>query len=184
MPPEAAVHLPVHRSSGRKWGAETALKRHFSDPKCALRPPLQGPLVQPERQAGSANGSNAQPCCSTGEQPMRHVDFSPLYRSTVGFDRLFTMLDSLAQPDSGQILSALQHRAHRRGRLPHLHGRRRLLGEGHRHRGSPQRSVREGRAQGREQRRGRRGALSRHRRLVPSSAASSLPTMSRCWAPS
>ncbi|OQM77091.1 Hsp20 family protein [Manganibacter manganicus] len=33
---------------------------------------------------------------------MRHVDFSPLYRSTVGFDRLFTMLDSLAQPDGGQ----------------------------------------------------------------------------------
>ena len=32
---------------------------------------------------------------------MRHVDFSPLYRSTVGFDRLFTMLDSLSQPDSG-----------------------------------------------------------------------------------
>ncbi len=33
---------------------------------------------------------------------MRHVDFSPLYRSTVGFDRLFTMLDSLTQPDNGQ----------------------------------------------------------------------------------
>ena len=33
---------------------------------------------------------------------MRHVDFSPLYRSTVGFDRLFTMLDTLAQPESGQ----------------------------------------------------------------------------------
>jgi molecular chaperone IbpA len=33
---------------------------------------------------------------------MRHVDFSPLYRSTVGFDRLFTMLDSLGQPDAGQ----------------------------------------------------------------------------------
>jgi molecular chaperone IbpA len=33
---------------------------------------------------------------------MRHVDFSSLYRSTVGFDRLFTMLDSLAQPDGGQ----------------------------------------------------------------------------------
>ena len=32
---------------------------------------------------------------------MRHVDFSPLYRSTVGFDRLFTMLDSLAQPEGG-----------------------------------------------------------------------------------
>src|SRR5690606_23365043 len=34
--------------------------------------------------------------------PMRHVDFSPLYRSTVGFDRLFTMLDTLGQPESGQ----------------------------------------------------------------------------------
>ena len=33
---------------------------------------------------------------------MRHVDFSPLYRSTVGFDRLFTMLDSMGQPDNGQ----------------------------------------------------------------------------------
>ena len=33
---------------------------------------------------------------------MRHVDFSPLYRSTVGFDRLFGMLDQLGQPDSGQ----------------------------------------------------------------------------------
>jgi len=33
---------------------------------------------------------------------MRHVDFSPLYRSTVGFDRLFSMLDTLATPDSGQ----------------------------------------------------------------------------------
>ncbi|WP_310618827.1 Hsp20 family protein [Flexibacterium corallicola] len=26
---------------------------------------------------------------------MRHLDFSPLYRSTVGFDRLFNMLDSV-----------------------------------------------------------------------------------------
>jgi molecular chaperone IbpA len=33
---------------------------------------------------------------------MRHVDFSPLYRSTVGFDRVFTMLDTLGQPDSAQ----------------------------------------------------------------------------------
>ena len=33
---------------------------------------------------------------------MRHVDFSPLYRSTVGFDRLFTMLDSLGQPEQAQ----------------------------------------------------------------------------------
>jgi len=30
---------------------------------------------------------------------MRHVDFSPLYRSTVGFDRLFNLLDTLGQPE-------------------------------------------------------------------------------------
>ena len=30
---------------------------------------------------------------------MRHFDFSPLYRSSVGFDRVFSMLDSLSQPD-------------------------------------------------------------------------------------
>jgi molecular chaperone IbpA len=30
---------------------------------------------------------------------MRQVDFSPLYRSTVGFDRLFNMLDSIGQPE-------------------------------------------------------------------------------------
>lgn len=33
---------------------------------------------------------------------MRHVDFSPLYRSTVGFDRLFSMLDSVGQPEQAQ----------------------------------------------------------------------------------
>lgn len=33
---------------------------------------------------------------------MRTIDYSPLYRSTVGFDRLFSLLDNMAQPDSGQ----------------------------------------------------------------------------------
>jgi molecular chaperone IbpA len=33
------------------------------------------------------------------EDTMRHLDFSPLYRSTVGFDRVFSMLDSLSQPE-------------------------------------------------------------------------------------
>ncbi|WP_313592562.1 Hsp20 family protein [Agrobacterium cavarae] len=33
---------------------------------------------------------------------MRNVDFSPLYRSTVGFDRLFSMLDSIGQPEQAQ----------------------------------------------------------------------------------
>ena len=33
---------------------------------------------------------------------MRQVDFSPFYRSTVGFDRLFSMLDQLATPEGVQ----------------------------------------------------------------------------------
>jgi molecular chaperone IbpA len=33
---------------------------------------------------------------------MRTLDFSPLFRSTVGFDRLFDMLDSVAQYDTNQ----------------------------------------------------------------------------------
>ena len=33
---------------------------------------------------------------------MRGFDFSPLYRSTVGFDRLFQTLDQLTSPDNGQ----------------------------------------------------------------------------------
>jgi molecular chaperone IbpA len=31
---------------------------------------------------------------------MRPVDFSPLYRSTVGFDRLFSLLDTMGAPDA------------------------------------------------------------------------------------
>ena len=31
---------------------------------------------------------------------MRAIDFAPLYRSTVGFDRLFSMLDNLGQPET------------------------------------------------------------------------------------
>ena len=38
---------------------------------------------------------------------MRHVDFSPLYRSTVGFDCLFTMLDSLLWQESRFHLNTL-----------------------------------------------------------------------------
>lgn len=33
---------------------------------------------------------------------MRAIDYSPLYRSTVGFDRLFSLLDNMGQPESGQ----------------------------------------------------------------------------------
>jgi molecular chaperone IbpA len=33
---------------------------------------------------------------------MRAIDFSPLYRSTVGFDRMFSMLDNVSQPEPAQ----------------------------------------------------------------------------------
>ena len=32
---------------------------------------------------------------------MRHIDFTPLYRSTVGFDRLFNLLDSVSGVEQG-----------------------------------------------------------------------------------
>jgi molecular chaperone IbpA len=32
---------------------------------------------------------------------MRHFDFTPLYRSTVGFDRLFTLLDQVSGQETG-----------------------------------------------------------------------------------
>lgn len=34
---------------------------------------------------------------------MRTFDLSPLYRSTVGFDRVFSLLDQLAYPGSGAV---------------------------------------------------------------------------------
>ena len=33
---------------------------------------------------------------------MRTIDYSPLYRSTVGFDRLFSLLDNMTHPENGQ----------------------------------------------------------------------------------
>src|SRR5262245_29719156 len=38
---------------------------------------------------------------SKGGLVMRQIDFAPLYRSTVGFDRLFDMLDSASGIDAG-----------------------------------------------------------------------------------
>src|SRR6478609_6527459 len=35
-----------------------------------------------------------------GEYAMRHFDLAPLYRNTVGFDRLFSMLDQLVSVDT------------------------------------------------------------------------------------
>jgi molecular chaperone IbpA len=43
--------------------------------------------------------TNAHPSLQGGLN-MRAIDFAPLYRSTVGFDRLFSILDNVGQPDS------------------------------------------------------------------------------------
>jgi molecular chaperone IbpA len=60
-----------------------------------------GPLVPLETPfQGFRTGSNANHVARQENRPMR-VDFSPLYRSTIGFDRLFGMLDQLGQPDNG-----------------------------------------------------------------------------------
>ena len=45
---------------------------------------------------------------------MRPIDFAPLYRSTVGFDRLFNLLELGRRVRPGaDRLSTLQHRAGR-----------------------------------------------------------------------
>src|SRR3546814_9714538 len=41
--------------------------------------------------------SDLQPCCSKENMDMRTIDLSPLYRASVGFDRLFQTLDSVSQ---------------------------------------------------------------------------------------
>ena len=57
---------------------------------------------------------------------MRTYDFSPLWRSTIGFDRLFDLAETAQRGDRGQ-LSPLQHRTARRRPLPDLAGGGRLL---------------------------------------------------------
>jgi molecular chaperone IbpA len=66
-----------------------------------MRAPKTGPSNRPCHRRFRDDEAMIANSCSK-EDTMRHVDFSPLYRSTVGFDRLFTMLDSLGQPDQSQ----------------------------------------------------------------------------------
>ena len=67
---------------------------------------------------------------------MRHFDFAPLYRSTVGFDRLFSLLDQ----GNGLDQSAPSYPPYNiertvRERLSRQRRRRRLHRQGHFHRG-------------------------------------------------
>jgi len=60
----------------------------------------------------------------TEDVAMRTFDFTPYYRSTVGFDRLFDLLDQSIRSDW-----PLQHREEKRRPVPDHHDRRRLCCE-------------------------------------------------------
>ena len=45
------------------------------------------------------NGMPFGPCCSLEDMDMRSYDFSPLFRSTVGFDRLTRLVDAATRLD-------------------------------------------------------------------------------------
>ena len=124
---EAAVH-PRSSKSASPRSAENLLKCRFALPKSALRPPESGPLVQSERRSRVPRpGHNANHVAQQENTPCVTLIFPrSIVRpsaSTVS-SRCSTRS---AQPDSAPDLSALQHRAHRRECLPHLHGGRRLL---------------------------------------------------------
>src|SRR4030088_1877698 len=46
------------------------------------------------RRAPAVSGACSYPSCSTEDLAMRTYDFAPLWRSTIGFDRLFDLLDA------------------------------------------------------------------------------------------
>src|SRR6201993_3170944 len=41
-----------------------------------------------------SDASASYPCCSVEDVAMRTYDFSPLWRSTVGFDRMFDLINN------------------------------------------------------------------------------------------
>src|SRR5262245_22652109 len=67
------------------------------------------PLMGAHRELPGPDGQVSAPpsgrqmthVASKGGPVMRHIDFAPLYRSTVGFDRLFNLLDSVSGLDQG-----------------------------------------------------------------------------------
>jgi molecular chaperone IbpA len=95
----SAVHRGISRTA---FAARRNLEKLSSAPQMSHAVANVGAAGPAETPLKGFAPAIRKPCCSTGEHLMRHVDFSPLYRSTVGFDRLFTMLDSLAQPDGAQ----------------------------------------------------------------------------------
>ena len=94
---------------------------------------------------------------------MRTFDLAPLYRSTVGFDRLFSLFDQMTDNASPR-LSALQHRADRRERVSHHRCRRRLRRGRPQHRGQGKHADDPRREAGEDRRTEGRDALPGHRR--------------------
>src|ERR1700730_6293972 len=56
-----------------------------------------GALFGPGAGVGGCPARCPYPCCSTEDVAMRTYDFSPLWRSTVGFDRLFDQINNTQQ---------------------------------------------------------------------------------------
>src|SRR6185295_14742984 len=57
----------------------------------------------PNRGLASAGGCPARclyPCCSMEDVAMRNYDFAPLWRSSVGFDRLFDLINDTQRLDA------------------------------------------------------------------------------------
>src|SRR5215813_8301980 len=46
---------------------------------------------------------NVQPCCSMENVAMRSYDLTPLFRSSVGFDRLSRLMDSALRADESAL---------------------------------------------------------------------------------
>src|SRR6266851_723073 len=55
--------------------------------------------MAPGPSACDKTGGRRNPCCSLEDMVMDRFDFSPLFRSTIGFDRLARLVDSAARVD-------------------------------------------------------------------------------------
>lgn len=93
---EPAIHLGFING----FLPKRRLKCEIRFPTSGIEAPKSGLTTCPSTPPAEGDGPKSGTAnVALKEDIMRHVDFSPLYRSTVGFDRIFTMLDSLAQPE-------------------------------------------------------------------------------------
>ena len=66
---------------------------------------------------------------------MRNINLDPYWRTSIGFDRLFDLMDESLRFEPEDHYPALQHRSHRRGQLPHFACGRRLQARTDQHHG-------------------------------------------------